>query len=98
MSKSLPDCPTALMKVLGQDSVPLEVIALDSPGAVAVAVPTMGHLVYNPANPGQAILTQGPGTEHTRPVLHEADGSVTCELLHKADRLCVWIIPQSSST
>lgn len=85
--------PTAYMLVLGMDRVPLDIVDLDPsiPNLTCVAVPGFGHMLAHPER-DVALFTQGPGTEHERPVRH-IDGRIECDLLHKADRLCVVVEP-----
>lgn len=81
----------AYMRVLGSEETELAIVPLSTPGAICVEVPAFGHLIAV-AGRDTCILTHGPGTETTRPIASK-DGRLECELLHKADMLCVVIEP-----
>lgn len=90
----------ATIRNLWGEEQPAELDEL-SHGSVVVAVPGLGHLVFNPETPAgaRAVLTQGPGRDHDRDVkrlLEGDDPRYEIELLPNSsgeDRIVVVVRP-----
>lgn len=70
------------MRVLGREETPLTIVDLDTPGVIAVNVPSIGHLMVRAQSDGTwiALLVQIGGAQRARDVAIR-DDRVEVELL-----------------